>query len=131
MAFLMISKNYSNTLVVQLFVLLFLLHCLCITNTTCFIFKWRSVIIMSHICIINYVISFKVPKTSLGIRIIATVLNQIVHRHCNINKTCIINKSIVNFRSTVFKQCTIFKCCLCYCIKCYISSISSIIISCN
>ena len=134
MEFIMISKNYSNILVVQLCLLHFCSIVFCITNTTCVIFKWRSIIIISYICIIRYLISFKTLLTSWSIGIIVTVFNQIVHRQWY--KICKINKSIVNFCFTIFKRCTFFKYYLCYCTKCYISSISSISpfssnISCN
>ena len=105
----MTSKNNLNILVVQLLLLFFCSICFSITNKICFTFKWRSIIIISHFFIINYLIYLKSPQTSWSIRIIVTELNQIVHMHCNINKICFINKSTINFCRTIFKRCTVFK----------------------
>ena len=113
MVSLMTSKNYPNILMVQLFLLHFVFHLLQYQQKVCFVFKWRSSIIISHICIINHRICFKTPSTSRSIRIVVTTFNQIVHRHSNINKICIIIKSIINFCSAVFKWCIIFKCYIC------------------
>ena len=52
----------------------------------------RALIIISHICIISYLIYFKTPKTFQSIRIIVTIFSQIVHGHCNIN-SCVATAS--------------------------------------
>ena len=93
---------------------LFCSICFSISNKVCFVLIQRSVII-SHIFIINDVIFFKTPETSKSIRTVVTILDQIVHKHLNINKICIINKSVIDSCSTIFKWCTIFKCYLCSC----------------
>ena len=121
MAFLIIYINYSNTLVVQLFYSIFCSTYISTINKTCFIFKWRSIIIISHICIIRYVISLKTWLTSWSIRVIVTILDQIVHKHCNINKICLNNIGIIDFCSTILKWCVILKRYLCSCSKWLIS----------
>ena len=126
----MISKNYLNILVVQIFLLLFCSVSFSISNKICFVLKWRSIIIISHVCIINCVISFKISITSRSIGIIITIFNQIVDWHCNINKICFINKNTSNFCRTFFKRCTIFTCFLCSCSK-WLFYLNRIIVCCS
>ena len=129
MAFLMISKSCSNSLLKQPFCIfcrtLSLIVICCFSYKSCFVFK-RLRIINTQISIISRdFISFKLPSTSSCIWIIIAVFDQIVRGHCKVNMFCSVNRYIINYCFTCRKWCTNFKrniciigCIYCICLSC-------------
>ena len=126
----MVSRNYSNTLMKQLFCVfftkLFPATAFAVFATRVALYlndsELKTPLVTSKSALLAGDSSLLNCQKHLDVSEYFSLFNQIVHRHCYVNMICFINKYIINSCLVCRKWCTMFKCnmCIIVCSYCYI-----------